>query len=544
MRKNWTRARPLRAHHRARTRDDERESEDTPFHVFVFAGTAFERGMAEMHVWSGGNGAETTELSMSDEHGTDDATVDLRMSGDGSEAGGVALPGPDDDYVAFENDEHVAVSGTPNPGHMQHPKKTKAEALDILMSRPAEFFLQSSAAVTLPGAELWCLPLQDGVSGDLAWEILGFEVAGSQSTYRYVCDFIERNWHCSAAHALPQIFRKSTPYSLALLLQLRMLASSTEGDLLVAHTMLHDQWARRLRLAGLEPRNGAIVLQSTIVSGHAVRNRGKSDYCEQIIQENVYGVTLEDVAMTYTAAKAERRLVSAVAEARRKDNAKTMQQSNDEWLFAKTQVLAVNGVDPGRVDSLLQKAEQEVEGQERQLKRAAKNRRRHDKKEAARRTAFPYASTFTTAIPQGLAILNHTQDPRDPEGQTDDQSWTPTPNGIRTAGDGEQAPDNRAQPVTTPEAANNRIDELLGALLESRLHTNDKAGPGTMDAARAARFRSHVNRHRRAGKASGGLPMESLDFGAVGDLQEGLDAENVKTVTQAMQETTLWREQE
>ncbi|KAK3670130.1 hypothetical protein LTR78_009977 [Recurvomyces mirabilis] len=127
---------------------------------------------------------------------------------------------------------------------------------------------------------------------------------------------------------------------------------------------------------------------------------------------------------------------------------------------------------------------------------------------------------------------------------------------IREARGEEQVPDSQVQPFTMPEAADDYVGKLTGrenqhfqsmaALLQYRLHTNDKEGPGTMDAARAARFRKEVIAERRGGNARG-LPSESLDFNAMlvrANLQEGLDKENVKKVTQAMQETTLRRKQE
>jgi len=161
-------------------------------------------------------------------------------------------------------------------------------------------YFQDTLNLAMPGMDLWQLPVQVPRRPDRKIFAL---IDDSMQTYVYhkSCTLIRDNWRCEAADALPDMLREATPYSLALLLQLRMLASHTKKNRSYAQTLLTTQWQMRLGALGKTPGPGAREFQTThITSGANLQNL---QHCEPMIQENVVGLTLEDISSALSIAR-------------------------------------------------------------------------------------------------------------------------------------------------------------------------------------------------------------------------------------------------
>lgn len=119
--------------------------------------------------------------------------------------------------------------------------------------------------------------------------------------FHKACDLIMRHWQVEPAEALPEEMRATTPYSQALLLALRRLASNTKGNREAAQEVLLSVWQDRLNSpSGLSKDETGTGLFQTEAAAFIVNPQG----CETHIIESVHGLTLEDVFSTQRTIKA------------------------------------------------------------------------------------------------------------------------------------------------------------------------------------------------------------------------------------------------
>lgn len=111
--------------------------------------------------------------------------------------------------------------------------------------------------------------------------------------YQRFCGLISKNWQTSPGECIPADLRARTPYSLAMLDALRRLSSYTKRDLELAQSMLHDAWDQRM-LQQNRPLNGGVLLTETFDTVRGAK-RNIPSFCEARIQENVFGLMIEDV---------------------------------------------------------------------------------------------------------------------------------------------------------------------------------------------------------------------------------------------------------
>lgn len=121
------------------------------------------------------------------------------------------------------------------------------------------------------------------------------------------CDLIKRHWRMEPRDIVPLEMRSHTPYSQALLLSLRRLASHTKGDYKAGQQALLTVWRDRVNEpSGLAFDKTGIQYFQTLVKNYLV-NAGA---CETVVQETYYGLTLQDVQ---TAIKVGNRIVKALS---------------------------------------------------------------------------------------------------------------------------------------------------------------------------------------------------------------------------------------
>ena len=130
-------------------------------------------------------------------------------------------------------------------------------------------------------APLWRLPMEPG-------PLSRQTMSQSQLVYHKCFELLRTNWHCSPGELIPVSLGNDTFYSLAMLLQIRMLSSHAKGVMDQVHASLVDQ--HRQRVSEMLP--GSPVL--TKVFGG---NPASLAFCEAEIVENSLGLTLEDVSV-------------------------------------------------------------------------------------------------------------------------------------------------------------------------------------------------------------------------------------------------------
>lgn len=106
------------------------------------------------------------------------------------------------------------------------------------------------------------------------------------------CDLIRHHWGVEPRDVVPEEMRAQTPYSLALLLALRRFASHSSKNFKVAQDALLTAWRQRVDTpSGLPFDQNGMQVYHTRVEDCLVGPQG----CETIIEENSYGLTMEDV---------------------------------------------------------------------------------------------------------------------------------------------------------------------------------------------------------------------------------------------------------
>jgi hypothetical protein len=105
--------------------------------------------------------------------------------------------------------------------------------------------------------------------------------------YNQCCRLISKHWQCDFERYIPEEVREQTPYSLALLTQLRKLASKTKCNHTLAHATLLKVWHDRIS----EFQNPNPEWTYQFVETHPRIDQE----CESSIQENIYGLMIADV---------------------------------------------------------------------------------------------------------------------------------------------------------------------------------------------------------------------------------------------------------
>ncbi|KAK0261495.1 hypothetical protein LTR87_002775, partial [Friedmanniomyces endolithicus] len=187
-----------------------------------------------------------------------------------------------------------------------HPKNTQLQNTT---------YYQDASTFVQPGVPLWRTPQVDPVLALKRSPALR-QLVGSEAAYVFYtsCQLLRRNWSCDPISALPEYFHASTPYSLALLWQLKKLSSYAKKNMVAAHVILHDNWQRRLASRDIRSKtsSGLRSFQTVRPAQDISEYPGKGVYCETDIQENIYGITLQDVRATLQSIK---RAVAAADEA-------------------------------------------------------------------------------------------------------------------------------------------------------------------------------------------------------------------------------------
>lgn len=150
-----------------------------------------------------------------------------------------------------------------------------ARYLQISPTNPADISTVWQLPVTPLNFRLSVLKKQYGVTKPMA------------VSYHRNCHLISRHWHCQPGDIIPPSLRESTPYSLALLITLRHVASHTKLDLPKAQSMLLQSWQERIgRLKARVEGAPTFFASSTAERVYAP--------CESTIIEHTLGLTLDD----------------------------------------------------------------------------------------------------------------------------------------------------------------------------------------------------------------------------------------------------------
>lgn len=110
--------------------------------------------------------------------------------------------------------------------------------------------------------------------------------------YHKSCWLIRHHWQCEPAECIPAECRAQTPYSMAMLSNMRRLACHTKQDLTLAHSLLLQSWRERNGYFEASREHSYINLVETEVS---------QDFpnCERKIQQNGFGLMISDIAQAF-----------------------------------------------------------------------------------------------------------------------------------------------------------------------------------------------------------------------------------------------------
>ena len=155
----------------------------------------------------------------------------------------------------------------------------------------------ASLDVTKP---LWQLPV---THVDMGPRELKESVFSHPIPYQYQrnCQMIAKHWGCQTIDCVPGDLKIRTPYSLAMLTQMRRLANSTKQDYNSAVKLLLKQWVERVK--DFEPPSEQIQESEFVETNLSIRKKA----CEKTIYENVYGLMICDVDKTIQKLEAQRR---------------------------------------------------------------------------------------------------------------------------------------------------------------------------------------------------------------------------------------------
>ena len=156
-------------------------------------------------------------------------------------------------------------------------------------------------------SSLWQFPNPD--SGDA--ELHKMHPIGKMFHKNY--DLIKKHWAVDPQQVVPDEMRAQTPYSQALFLALRRLASSTKKDYQVAQEALLSVWRDRVGTpSGLAFDKSGMQFFQTQVGPHFAKTGNAIDNnLETVIQETNYGLTLQDALTAGTLGRKFTRVAKA-----------------------------------------------------------------------------------------------------------------------------------------------------------------------------------------------------------------------------------------
>ncbi|KAK5708470.1 hypothetical protein LTR17_020649 [Elasticomyces elasticus] len=155
-------------------------------------------------------------------------------------------------------------------------------------------YYQDASTFADGDAQLWRLPdvLPIHMSEKKLRVLVG---SGAAHVYHTCCRMIRTNWSCGPIGALPSMFLYSTPYSLLFMVLLRMLSSYSKKNRTHAHDVLIRQWKDRVISLGLTAPVTSRSFQTTGPPTSIKSNAYNMRYCEESIEENLFGVTIIDL---------------------------------------------------------------------------------------------------------------------------------------------------------------------------------------------------------------------------------------------------------
>ncbi|KAK0909422.1 hypothetical protein LTR91_013617 [Friedmanniomyces endolithicus] len=226
-------------------------------------------------------------------------------------------------------------------------------------------YYQDASTFVYPGAPLWRLPQVDPPAG------------GIRS-----CSYLLRQLPATAEELVlrsnersSKILPRITPYSLVLLRQLGMLSSYSNKNMLAVHVILHHHWQQRLASRNIHGpiSSGLRSFQTIRPAQNISKYPGKGGHCETEIQENIYGITLQDTCATLRSIK------RAVAGANEADD----QPAPSSELTSSKLVKEATGINSSTTDVSVGTALRELQAT-RRAKKTAKRRRRALRSEVRR----------------------------------------------------------------------------------------------------------------------------------------------------------------
>ena len=122
--------------------------------------------------------------------------------------------------------------------------------------------------------------------------------------YHRNCQMIAKHWSCQPINCVPGDLKIRTPYSLAMLTQMRRLANSTKQNYNYAVSLLMKAWVERVK--HFEAPSEHIQESEFVETSISIKNKA----CERVIYENVYGLMICDVENTIEELEAQRRAES------------------------------------------------------------------------------------------------------------------------------------------------------------------------------------------------------------------------------------------
>jgi hypothetical protein len=180
------------------------------------------------------------------------------------------------------------------------PAASTATSFDISTVEDAAFhYHQPDLAQLQDTNSFWQLPVPIPASLS-ANDLKHLNKKSPQYIYFKSCHLIRKQWNCEVDQAIPDALHRSTPYSLALLSQLRRLVGQTFNDLDRAQRLMMQAWTERLNSKGLptDPSQLLVVQSSCDIIQYAEKY-----CCEENFQENEYGLKLVDVVSAVETAK-------------------------------------------------------------------------------------------------------------------------------------------------------------------------------------------------------------------------------------------------
>lgn len=188
------------------------------------------------------------------------------------------------DYIALDS---AMATDNPNMGQNGAGEHMQTDSDQVIVNQQARMlYHQSDTPLDQRNVDsLWEFPNPAGQG-----KVVG-KAHPIAKLFQKNCDLIARHWRISPEEVVPEEVRAQTPYSFALFLALRRLASHSKQSPKVGREALMQAWDHRVNgLAGTE-YDGSLQVVETRVADFLFKSPSE---CEDVIQETNYGITLAD----------------------------------------------------------------------------------------------------------------------------------------------------------------------------------------------------------------------------------------------------------